>query len=193
MTEPKLDNIPKEIDGERIKLILHDDKYAESYYNTIDNNREFLSQYLDWVDRYTSISDTLEYFNEKRENWEKQTEKAFLIIKKDIDAAIGSIGTILILSKHHYAELGYWLASQYNGKGYMKEAMGLIENALFQEHFERIVIEMEPENVPSKNVAERCGYTFEGCARHGVKRPSGFSNILTYSKLKYEWEAEQKS
>ena len=90
-------------------------------------------------------------------------------------------------------EIGYWLADDAVGHGYMQEAIRALESEAFKAGLNRIVIGNDTQNVRSAHVAKRCGYVLEGIMRQDAwdgyhKR---FRDCNIWSKLKSEWEQEQ--
>lgn len=61
------------------------------------------------------------------------------------------------------AEIGYNLAPQAQGKGYMREALARFISYLFDERgLRRLEAEIDPRNQPSATVLERIGFRREG-------------------------------
>lgn len=61
----------------------------------------------------------------------------------------------------HDAGFGYWLGTQYHGKGYMKElAPAAIELAFNILNIHRIIAAAQPENAASFAIMRHCGMTF---------------------------------
>ena len=92
--------------------------------------------------------------------------------------------------QHKRAEIGYWLDTDYTGKGLMSEAVSLIEKELFANDFNRLVIHTDVLNVKSANIPQRLGYVHEGILRQEVySEPNNrYRDINVFSKLKAEAE-----
>lgn len=83
----------------------------------------------------------------------------------DIDGkAVGSIGAFRQGNIHcHSAELGYYLAEEYWGKGIMTQAVRLLCEKVFAEtDIIRIFAEPFAYNTGSRRVLEKAGFQFEG-------------------------------
>ena len=91
------------------------------------------------------------------------------------------------------AEIGYWLAEEYTGKGYITEALKAMEDNFFKRGFNRLTVVMDTENTPSEKVAIRLGYQKEGIMRESHYSPifKSYRDLYLYSKLKREWEKER--
>jgi len=61
------------------------------------------------------------------------------------------------------AHIGYWIDSRFANKGITTRSVNLVTQYAFEGlALHRIEINLRPENLASKKVAEKCGYTFEG-------------------------------
>ena len=71
-------------------------------------------------------------------------------------------------------EIGYWCRSSQSGKGYVTEGVAaLTQMALETLGAARVEIRCDTANLPSRAVAERCGYTLEGTLKHDSRSPAG--------------------
>jgi RimJ/RimL family protein N-acetyltransferase len=87
-------------------------------------------------------------------------------------------------------EIGYWRRTGYGGQGLVDEVVhALGELAFGVLHARRVEIRMDPRNVRSRRVAERCGYTFEGCLRSDSLAPTGEArDTCVFAKVRgIEW------
>ncbi len=116
----------------------------------------------------------------------RQLTRAIVIDGK----AVGSIGVFVkddVYEKS--AELGYWLAEEYWGKGVMTEAARRLCREAFS-HFDIIRIFAEPfaDNRGSRRVLEKAGFTCEGTMRNGVFKYGQVHSYCVYSLLRGELE-----
>ena len=91
-------------------------------------------------------------------------------------------------------EMGYSLAKESWGKGYMTEAAGAVIDYAFEE-LDLVVLAIctGPENNRSQRVIEKCGFKFEGIQRKGYHIYDGTDrDNLVYSMLREEWEGQDK-
>jgi RimJ/RimL family protein N-acetyltransferase len=76
---------------------------------------------------------------------------------------IGDCGTLGGLRPSGDIEIGYGLAEPYRGQGYGTELVqGLADWLSARPGVRRVVAGTLPDNVPSRKVLERAGFTFEG-------------------------------
>lgn len=63
-------------------------------------------------------------------------------------------------SNNWTTELGYFLSKEYRGHGYMPEAVSAICNEMFDtDGAERVMLEIRKDNIPSRAVARKCGFS----------------------------------
>ncbi|WP_343208657.1 GNAT family protein [Anaerolentibacter hominis] len=85
------------------------------------------------------------------------------------------------------AELGYWLAEEYWGRGIMTEAVKrLCRDAFAKFDIVRIYAEPYARNTGSRRVLEKAGFTLEGIMRRGVYKNGEVLDYCMYGLLKEE-------
>jgi len=96
---------------------------------------------------------------------------------------IGSIGLHLqtdILRKN--AEIGYWLAEEYWGKGIVTDAIKQIVKYGFENlDIVRIFARIYGTNIPSQKVVEKCGFKLEGKYKKTIFKNNEFLDELIYA------------
>ena len=83
------------------------------------------------------------------------------------------------------AELGYWLAEDYWGRGIMTEAVRQICEEGFELWDDLVRIYAEPfaHNTASRRVLEKAGFQLEGVMRHGVCKRARIYDCCMYALL----------
>lgn len=115
---------------------------------------------------------------------ERQLTRAIMIEGR----AAGSIGVFVrddVYEKS--AELGYWLAEEHWGRGVMTEAVRQICREAF-DRFDILRIFAEPfaDNLGSRRVLEKAGFTCEGIMRNGVFKNGRVRSYCMYALLREE-------
>ena len=182
----------EELIGERIFLERPKATFeqAKEIFALIDASRAGLSPWLGWCEKTKAPEDTFsDYLKDWCQvNWEREEGFAYLIREKETRAFCGTVDIFNLSKDHKSGEIGYWLGTPYVGKGYMQEAVKLIEAQAFEKGLHRIVIHNDTENVRSVRVAERAGYYLDGVLRQNrwsnYKR--SFRDTNVWSKLKDE-------
>ena len=102
------------------------------------------------------------------------------------EEAIGGIGATINSDVHRFsAEIGYWLAEPWWGKGIMTEAVVKFSDHLF-EQFELVRIYAEPyaTNSGSCRVLEKAGFNLEGRMRMNVIKNGKLLDQFLYAKIR---------
>ena len=99
---------------------------------------------------------------------------------------IGSIGAFRQGNIHRQtAELGYYIAEEYWGKGIMTEAVKQLCDYVFSNtDIIRIYAEPFAYNIGSCRVLEKAGFQYEGTLRSNALKNSNVFDMKMYSKLK---------
>lgn len=86
-------------------------------------------------------------------------------------------------------EIGYRLFEpDLAGRGYVTEATRLLINYLFNAYqFHRLELLMDPLNVGSERIAQKCGFTEEGTLRQAFFINGSIRDVKIYSLLRPEW------
>lgn len=79
------------------------------------------------------------------------------------------------------AHIGYWIDERYAGRGIVPSAVNLIVRYAFDRlHLHRLEINFRPENEPSRRVAEKCGFIYEGERKSLLYIDGGWRDHLCY-------------
>lgn len=72
--------------------------------------------------------------------------------------------------KNHAVEIGYGILPEYEGKGYMTEAVrAMTQWAFRQKDIIFVEAETDPENAASQRVLEKCGFVPDGTGKEGPR------------------------
>ena len=132
---------------------------------------------------------TLEYQIESirraKKGWEEDTKYDFGIFLIETGQMIGGIALNEVMrGVLQSCYVGYSLDGEYNGKGYMSEAVGLIVTYAFEVlKLHRIEAGVQPVNIGSQRVLEKCGFVREGLARKNVNIQGKWEDHYSYGIL----------
>lgn len=106
-----------------------------------------------------------------------------LVFLKGTNVLVGSVGIHRIDWAVPKGEIGYWGRRKHLRRGLITEAVrGMTRFALAQLGMRRVECLPDAENMPSRSVAERAGFTLEGVLRHERVAPDGtLRNTCVYS------------
>ena len=104
------------------------------------------------------------------------------------ERVIGSIGVFRQENIHRQtAEMGYYIAEEYWGKGIMTEAVKQVCEYVFEKSdVLRIFAEPFAHNTASCRVLEKAGFQYEGTLRHNAVKNGKVLDMKMYSLLKDE-------
>ncbi len=86
------------------------------------------------------------------------------------------------------AEIGYWIRSRFEGRGLVTRACEiLVSHAFDAVGVHRVVIRAGTDNLRSRAIPERLGFTFEGVHREEGRGTDGFYDLRMYAILDREW------
>jgi len=104
------------------------------------------------------------------------------------DQLIGSITLFNLSFPHRRAEIGYALAREYWGHGYMNEAlMALLKYAFETLDLHRIEADVDPRNTASIKTVERLGFQREGILRERWQVNGEIQDAYFYGLLRHEY------
>lgn len=106
---------------------------------------------------------------------------------------IGTVGFASVDAPNDRAELGYVLSPQYQGRGYMGEAVERVLSLAFC-HLElnRVELRIMHGNVRSAHFAESHGFKYEGLCRQELLVKGEYRDILHYALLKDEYHSQRQ-
>ncbi len=107
------------------------------------------------------------------------------LVTKEDGRLIGSAGYWRMAREHFRSEIGYELAPDVWGKGYMVEALEAILRYGFAAlRLHSVEADVEPSNAASVRVLEKLGFQREGLIRENFFFEGKFYDTLIYSLLK---------
>jgi RimJ/RimL family protein N-acetyltransferase len=110
----------------------------------------------------------------------------FAIVQTDSREVLGGISLGNIDALLRTASIGYWLGAHARGQGYMTPVVRLVAAWAFEKLcLARLEGTVDPENVASQRVAERCGFRREGRLRSStiIRHTGERRDALVYGLL----------
>lgn len=101
-------------------------------------------------------------------------------------AAVGCVGLHVIegnAREAHYG-LGYFLRSDLWNRGYATEAVGAAVDHIFSVGARRVSAACLAENIGSRRVLEKCGFTWEGLLRSHTLHDGLWKDCAVYGRIK---------
>lgn len=152
------------IKGERVFL-----RYVnlDDFEEFLDLNRKSLEFYKSLINPQLNFDDFKIYVERNLD----EANECFLICQNVDNKIVGAINLSQIFRKAFQScYLGYSLGVDWIGKGFMTEAVELILLHAFENlKLHRVEANVQPHNLPSIKVLQRCGFTKEGFSRKYLK------------------------
>ncbi|MEW4283274.1 GNAT family N-acetyltransferase [Priestia koreensis] len=179
------------IDNEiSLRLIQKED--AEELFNLMNRSRDYLREWLPWVDNMTCPED----YHGIIAIWLDQFTN-----NDGFQAAISYNGQIVGLAgfhaldwQNHKTTIGYWLGEGFQGKGIMTRVVsGMLRYAFEEYGLNRVEIRCGVHNHKSRAIPERLGLVQEGIIRDGEYLYDHFHDLVVYGILAREWDERVKT
>ena len=148
-----------------------------------------VTPYMAWAPAQT-LADTWDFLDGLTAyNYEQEELDYGLALRSAPGVLIGGVGVFWRPRQHRVMDLGYILAKEHWGQGYVAEAArALIRHAFRTTKVERIYAPIFVENAKSRRVAEKIGLTFEGVLRSSVEFQGQRRDEAIYAILRGESE-----
>jgi RimJ/RimL family protein N-acetyltransferase len=147
---------------------------AKALFELVDSNKEILADYFPTsVDSNTSVMAKRKYILER--NAERNAgQSLFAGIFTADKILIGQICAKDINWRVPKCEMGYFLDKNFFGQGFGSEAVELFCEYCFEKlGIVKITLRIEPKNLASKKLAEKCGFELIGIAKNDFRSSTG--------------------
>lgn len=113
----------------------------------------------------------------------------------DKDQIVGEIGFASIFKDDKFAYVDYWLAPNVRGRKIIDGLLPIVEKLAFDNlKMDKVLLCIDVDNVASRKVAERNGYTLNGISKSAkVWIDGSIHDECEYSKLKPELVKEKQN
>jgi len=162
---------------------------AGALYVLVDSNREYLRQWLPWVDRQQGPQDSAQFIESARKD-----NRAGVALTLGIEHQ-GEIAGVIAF--HEFAgdnrqtSMGFWISSSHQGKGIVSSSCErLMEYAFTDLELNRVVMKIAQGNLRSRRVAERLGLACEATSRQSEWLYDHYVNQVIYAITADQWSAD---
>ena len=147
-----------------------------------------LSVWMEWAQHVPSLAETRHQCDQAEAAF--QAGDGFQIHIWDLhgENIIGATGVHRVRPEVPACEIGYWIRTGFEGRGYAREAVdALVSWLLAKTAFERLELRMDRHNVRSRALAERLGFELEGVLRAERRRvDASLRDTCVYARLRGE-------
>jgi ribosomal-protein-serine acetyltransferase len=159
---------------------------AEPAFAAVERNREYLRQWLPWVD-YTRTAEDVRHFISRVQCQFDANQGPQVGIWVN-GAFSGSLGCHAIDWTNRSSSIGYWIDAAHQGQGLITRCCGVMLDYLFHEMaLHRVEIRCGTGNLRSCAVPERLGFTREGVAREAEWVNDRWVDLVVWGILEQEW------
>lgn len=164
-------------------------RHAEAAAKVVQENLAHLKPWMPWaVDDY-SIEHAKTWVEKSLETYVKEGAFGAVIL---LDGEfIGSVGTHELDKTNRHTSMGYWIDHRQQGKGIVTRCCRVLIDYLFDTmELNRVQINCNVENIRSRAIPERLGFTLEGTLRQTEFLNGKFGDWAVYGLLRSEWRIE---
>ena len=171
-----------------LALQLLEERHAATVFALVNQDRDYLREWLPWVDATGTVEDTLTFIRSSLEQFGANNGFAAGIWSGHSFA--GVVGTQKIDWLNRRVEIGYWLGQSFQGQGIVTEACrAVVTYALGELELNRVAIHCAVGNAKSIAIPKRLGFTLEGTLRQAQLLQGQFHDVFLFGMLKRDWKA----
>jgi len=172
-----------------VALRILEERYAEELFALIERNREHLRKWIPWVPEHTSPQHTVDRIRHDLRMFAENG--GFLAGIWSEGKLVGVVGLHEIDHTNRYTDIHYWLDEAHQGKGLVtRSCRAVLDHAFNDLGLNRIEIRCDPDNLRSRAIPEKLGFTQEGVLRERVWKNDRFADLMVYGMLSTEWKAQ---
>lgn len=179
-----------QITGENIVVKLAEESDAQSLLALEVKNRDFFQQFTERRDdTFYTYEGQLGRIQSALRMQQEDRGYLFFIFLRSTGQLIGEVILSEVVRYNlQSCWIGYFLDKDFNGKGYMTEAVQLVVSYAFTElELHRIEAGVMPHNTGSMKVLLKAGFTKEGIARKNVNINGHWEDHQTLAIIKDDW------
>jgi ribosomal-protein-serine acetyltransferase len=171
--------------GYALRLLEESD--ADELIGLIDANREYLARWMPWVENEREAADVLPFIRGTRRQIADNDGLQTAIVDPD-GRIVGMVGYHSIDWPNRKSSIGYWLASDEQGRGTMTEAVrALLDHGFGTWKLNRVLIQAAVDNTRSRAIPERLGFREEGILREVERVGDRMLDGVLYAMLAADW------
>lgn len=172
--DPDASALPSSLTTDRLLLRVPRAGDGPAINAAIRESHDTLRQWMPWARRIPTLAESETFAREAAARFRACDEAAYLIFRREDGLLIGSTGLHSIDWGVPRFEIGYWLRSDCEGRGFVTEAVRALTALCFERlGAQRVEIRCDSRNLRSAAVARRVGYQLEATLRHQARNNDG--------------------
>lgn len=162
---PTLIRLPRQLRGERVVLRPLAPGDGIALFAAVDASRDHLRAWLPWVDAHKTVDDSEHYCRQSAARWLLRDELSFGLFTP-AGSLVGGVGLVRFDLEVGAFEVGYWLRTDAQRAGRVREAVALVTSLAFEMlDAARVAIHCDRENERSAAVPRALGFVHEATLR----------------------------
>lgn len=167
-----------------LRLLQRSDIAEFTRYRNVDS----VARYQDWPLPYTR--DLAHELIDDMEQLDGPTGGSWVQVGMEHDGVLVGDVAIWLDERSQLAMIGYTVAPEHQGNGYAVEAANAALVFLVDQlHVHRVAATIDPRNMASARVLERCGFEYVGTARASAWSRGQWTDDARFSLLAADWRA----
>lgn len=167
--------VPVKLESPLLLIRNYSIKDAPALFELVKSNRDLLKDYFPMsAEQNTSVMNSRKYILQRHSDRKNGKSLFAGIFTPDGKTLIGQICAKDINFRVPKCEAGYYIDKNHQRKGLGKEALRLFTDHCFSKlGMVKITLRIEPENIASKKLAEKCGFEKIGVAKNDFRSSTG--------------------
>ena len=168
--DPVLIDIPERLDGERTVLMAPRAGLGAEMAVVVAQSLSHLRPWMPWAQEAPTAESSETVVRRMQADFIARRDLSYQLYARRADGSPGRLLGGTGLHRMDWSvrrfEIGYWIRPEASGQGHVSEAVRLLTALAFNTlAANRVEIRMDPRNLKSRAVAERCGFELEGVLR----------------------------
>lgn len=186
---PILLDFPDHFETERLLIRSPRPGDGKLVYDAVIESLDSLKPWMDWAHQELSPEIQETVVRRMHVHFIEREDLPLLLLCKETGGFLGGSGLHRFDLTVPRFEIGYWMRSSQQGKGYVTEAVAGITHFAFEQlRAERVEIRMDDLNERSWRVPERLQFKLEGTLRRDARNVyGGLRDTRIYSMIRDEW------
>ncbi len=188
--DPLLIEVPETLATERFMLRIPRRGDGAAVNAAVCDTLNELRPWMPWAQVAPTLEQSETLCCRDHARFHLREDLVFLIFEREPDGGegvlVGSSGLHRIDWAVRRFEIGYWRRAGLQGHGIVTEAVRALNRLAFDRlEARRVEVRMDSDNLPSRKVAERAGFTFEGLLRRDTLTVAGVPrDTRVYSRVR---------
>lgn len=189
MTDPVLIDIPERLEGERTVLLAPRAGLGAEMAVVVAQSLSHLRPWMPWAQEAPTAESAELVVRRMQADFIARRDLTWQLYARKPDGSPGRLLGGTGLHRMDWTvrrfEIGYWIRPEAAGQGNVSEAVRLLVAMAFERlSARRVEIRMDPRNLKSRAVAERCGFELEGVLRNDALGVDGAPrDTCVYSRI----------